>query len=254
MTGGINDTKYVKTKVGMRIKEAREKKKLSRTKFSDFLNTFENRPIANGKIEYMNQERLKSWEYGDNPVAFEWIPLLCNALDCDVGYLFGDYPELKRTTSDVVSVTGLSELAVEKLAAIHKSSKDSAVWSCGSDVWSSTLRFLSFLLEGVKSVYFNDEPNIIRLVIKAHEAMEAASNAKKLEHLLNSKLAMTDAENSAWKNWDFTKELLDKEYDRTKVLDEARNCQNVYDAKLYHCEKMASALIAEYIKKGAQNG
>lgn len=254
MTGGINDTKYVKTKVGMRIKEAREKKKLSRMNFSDFLNTFENRPITNGKIEYMNQDRLKSWEYGVNPVPLEWIPLLCNALDCDVGYLFGDYPELKRTTSDVVSVTGLSELAVEKLAAIHKSSKDSAVWSCGSDFWSSTLRFLNFLIEGAKRVYSKDDPNVIPLVIKAHEAMEAASNAKKLEHLLNSKLAMTDAENSALKNWDFTKELLDKEHDRTKVLDDFRKCRDVYDAKLYRCEKEASALIAEYIKKGAQNG
>lgn len=197
---------------------------------------------------------VRKWEQGKAVPEYDTLVYLCEIFQCDMSYLFNQIDLPTHDLQFIYEQTGLSKVAVEKLAAIHNGSRDSAVWSCGSDVWSSTLRFLSFLLEGVKSVYFNDEPNIIRLVIKAHEAMEAASNAKKLEHLLNSKLAMTDAENSAWKNWDFTKELLDKESDRAKALDEARNCQNVYDAKLYHCEKMASALIAEYIKKGAQNG
>lgn len=197
---------------------------------------------------------VRKWEQGKAVPEYDTLVYLCEIFQCDMSYLFNQIDLPTHDLQFIYEQTGLSELAVEKLAAIHKSSKDSAVWSCGSDVWSSTLRFLSFLLEGVKSVYFNDEPNIIRLVIKAHEAMEAASNIKKSTQLLNSELALSDAEISDIKNWDFTKELLDKESDRAKALDEARNCQNVYDAKLYHCEKMASALIAEYIKKGAQNG
>lgn len=154
----------------------------------------------------------------------------------------------------VASELGLSGDSIEKLAAIRKSSKDSAVWSCGSDFWSNTLRFLNFLIEGAKCVYSKDEPNIISIAIKAQQAMEAASNIKKTTQLLNSKLALSDAEVSDIKNFDFTEELLNKESDRAKVLDEVRKSQDVYDAKLYHCEKMAGALIAEYIKKGEQNG
>lgn len=197
---------------------------------------------------------VRKWEQGKAVPEYDTLVYLCEIFQCDMSYLFNQIDLPTHDLQFIYEQTGLSKVAVEKLAAIHNGSRDSAVWSCGSDVWSSTLRFLSFLLEGVKSVYFNDEPNIIRLVIKAHEAMEAASNIKKSTQLLNSELALSDAEISDIKNWDFTKELLDKESDRAKALDEARNCQNVYDAKLYHCEKMASALIAEYIKKGAQNG
>lgn len=197
---------------------------------------------------------VRKWEQGKAVPEYDTLVYLCEIFQCDMSYLFNQIDLPTHDLQFIYEQTGLSKVAVEKLAAIHNGSRDSAVWSCGSDVWSSTLRFLSFLLEGVKSVYFSDEPNIIRLVIKAHEAMEAASNIKKSTQLLNSELALSDAEISDIKNWDFTKELLDKESDRAKALDEARNCQNVYDAKLYHCEKMASALIAEYIKKGAQNG
>lgn len=186
---------------------------------------------------------IKKWEQGKAVPEYDTLVSLCEIFQCDMSYLFY---QIELPTHDLQFIheqTGLSKLAVENLTKIH-------TFSNGSDFWSYILRFLNFLLEGARNIYSEDEANIIPLVIKAHEAMEAASNAKKLEQLLNSKLALSDAEISAWKNWDFTKELLDKEYDRTKVLDEVRKCRDVYDAKLYHCEKEASALIAEYIKKG----
>lgn len=248
MTGGINDTKSVKTTVGMRIQEAREKKKLSRIYFSDFLNTFENRPITNGKIEYMNQDRLKSWEYGVNPVPLEWIPLLCSALDCDVGYLFGDYPEPKRTTSDVVSVTGLSELSVEKLAHIH-------TFSNGSDVYSNIIQFLSFLIEGIKPVFHTDDANIMSLVVKAHEAIDIGLSINELKQVLKNKPTISDADYEILKSFDL--KAMDDVLGKDDYLEKdkiARERKDIYDAKLYHCEKTASALISEYIKMGVQNG
>lgn len=123
MTGGFNDTKTIKTIVGKRIQEAREAAGMSRRKFSDFLNTLENRPVANKKVEEMNPDRLKSWEYGVNPVPLEWFPVLCSALNCDIGYLFGEYQEKTRISADIVSEFGLTEKTVSVLKTVRKYSQ-----------------------------------------------------------------------------------------------------------------------------------
>lgn len=115
MTGGRNDTKDVKTTIGKNLQGAREDKKLSRKELAKQLNRFEDRPVINEKQEEMTEERLKKWEYGENTINIEWIPFLCRALDCDVGYLFGDYEEKKREISDVCAVTGLSIAAAKAI-------------------------------------------------------------------------------------------------------------------------------------------
>lgn len=117
-----SQSKSVKATVGQRIKKAREGMNISRQAFCDAINDNNLRPLKNGGKEYLNVERLKQWEYGNNPVDLEWIPALCNALSVDVGFLFGDYVEKTRQISDIVKETGLSESSVNQIIGISPGS------------------------------------------------------------------------------------------------------------------------------------
>ena len=120
MTGGTNDTKTVKTIVGKRIKQARKlnNHKMTQQALADKLSCSEKAPILNGKLNAVSLNRLKKWEDGTNPVELEWIPAVCDVLECDVGYLFGEYEELTRQASDVCKETGLSEDAIKALRSM----------------------------------------------------------------------------------------------------------------------------------------
>lgn len=124
MTNGIHDTKTIKMIMGNQLTDARKKSRLSREKLAQKLNSHPLRPITNDVPEVMKQERIKQWEYGNNPISVEWIPAICDVLSCDVGYLFGEYKELTRAKSDVCFTTGLSQDAVDVLIGM-KQAKDS---------------------------------------------------------------------------------------------------------------------------------
>lgn len=91
----------LKSAMGERLRAVRENMGLSMQKVADLVGVDKNRYAA--------------WESGRNAVTLEWIPALCAVLGCDVGYLFGEYPEKTRTAADVCAVTGLSEQAVTTL-------------------------------------------------------------------------------------------------------------------------------------------
>ena len=63
----------------------------------------------------MNEATLKQWEYGNNQINIEWLPYLCAALHCDIGYIFGDYECRTRIAADISTQTGLSEAAILNL-------------------------------------------------------------------------------------------------------------------------------------------
>lgn len=149
MENSINNPKAVKSIMGQRIQQARGK--LSRAKFSDKLNACANRPIDSKKLDEMNVERLKQWEYGNNPVALEWIPAICEVLDCDVGYLFGEYEEMKRTFSDVCTVTGLSEESIIQLDRMYHDKHFPDGVGLGVSAKGYTLGHISILDEIIKS-------------------------------------------------------------------------------------------------------
>lgn len=109
MKACINDTTIVAKLVGARLRKAREDKNLSRQAFCNRINEREDRPIRKGEHEMLSIERLKKWEYGENPISLEWLPVICAALEVDYGFLFGEYPEHTRTASDIVAATGLSQ-------------------------------------------------------------------------------------------------------------------------------------------------
>lgn len=125
MTGGINDTKTIKLTVGANIRNARKQKKLTMQRLSDILSASKKAPVLRGRVDTISIDRLKMWENGTNPVELEWLPALCEVLECDIGYLFGEYGELTRQASDVCKETGLSENAVEVLQALNGRSKSS---------------------------------------------------------------------------------------------------------------------------------
>lgn len=108
---GINDTKIVQQKMGAQLKAARGK--IKRPALVQLLICNKKAPVES-KAE-MTAERLKQWEYGNNPISLEWIPAICDVLRCDVGYLFGDYPEKTREISDICSITGLSPAAAKAI-------------------------------------------------------------------------------------------------------------------------------------------
>lgn len=96
--------------MGAQLRKAREDKGLKRPLFVQRLKGSLKAPVESHTE--MTVERLKQWEYGNNPIGHEWIPAICEVLACDVGYLFGDYPEKTREISDICSITGLSAAAV----------------------------------------------------------------------------------------------------------------------------------------------
>ena len=112
MTSGISDTRSVKNCIGNRLKQARKRKKLSQTQLCDMLSAHELAPIIHDERASLQPGTYKKWEDGTNDFSFEWLPAIFSVLECDAGYLFGDYPEQKREASDMVQFTGLSEDAI----------------------------------------------------------------------------------------------------------------------------------------------
>ena len=115
MRSGIGDTSLVQKIFGARLKAARGDKGVSRQEFCDAINTCADRPTRRNKLDELSLERLKKWEYGENPVDLEWLPTICSVLQIDVGYLFGEYEEHTRVISDISAETGLSSDAVTYL-------------------------------------------------------------------------------------------------------------------------------------------
>ena len=120
---GTNNSKPVREMVGSRIKSARLDKKLSRSALAELImqnelcpsvTTRRNTSEIKTPVEAL-ADRLKQWEYGNNPVDLEYIPAICKVLECDAGYLFAEYQEKFHIFSDLCSVTGLSEQAVYAL-------------------------------------------------------------------------------------------------------------------------------------------
>ena len=114
---GIFNSDSVKKGLGTKIKEARGD--MSRQSLADALNACGLRPHEPKRPDGLTVDRLKQWELGNNPVDLEWLPAICQVLDVDFGYLFGEYPEKTRVISDIVNVTGLTENAVDVLIQMN---------------------------------------------------------------------------------------------------------------------------------------
>lgn len=130
----MENSKCVRKIIGERLSMARN---VSRQQ----LCSFANRLAADDEKEMsLNEATLKQWEYGNNRIDIEWIPYLCRALNCDVGYLFGEYPEKQRESADIREKTGLSEDSIMRLREI--ANRD-------DKIKSAVCNFLDALLDDV---------------------------------------------------------------------------------------------------------
>ena len=109
----------IKNTIGERLRNAREESKISRKHLAKDMCDSQKAPeedrLTLEELEARLAERIRQWESGINQIDIKWIPAICDALRCDVGYLFGDYEERTRTKSDIVKQTGLSEKAVQNI-------------------------------------------------------------------------------------------------------------------------------------------
>lgn len=120
---GTNNSVLVQKTIGSRISAARKSAKLSRIQFAEQLLQHEAFPeIAprKGANEITTPteklaNKIKQWERGENTIDIECIPAICAVLNCDVGYLFGEYEEHYHVAADISAFTGLSEININRL-------------------------------------------------------------------------------------------------------------------------------------------
>ena len=116
MKNEIIKHRTIREELGLNIRKAREDAKLTRSALVERLCRSQLAPgnYADGG-RLLKEDTLKQWELGRNSVRLDWIPALCEVLDCDPGFLFGEYPQHHRQTADICAATGLSEKAASNL-------------------------------------------------------------------------------------------------------------------------------------------
>lgn len=152
------DSKTYKKELAQRIMSAREAAGLTRQQVADAVES------RIGKT--FSVDVLKQWEYGTNRVRVDLIPLLCEILHVDAGYLFGEYPQFTRQLCDVQSATGLSKSVAEKLIG-HR-------YLDGNDEWPDEVpkdaMFLSETTEALNILFEAD--SFAALLTRAKECRE----------------------------------------------------------------------------------
>jgi len=146
---GIKDTSLVRKIVGKRLEAARKRKGLSRPGLAALLLQHSRAPIESNVCADTNlmAARLKQWEYGNNPVELEWIPAICDILECDTGYLFGEYEALQHPIADVCQETGLSKEAVKRLQQLAKVTNGSKLGTVAKGYIIEEVEIISRLIE-----------------------------------------------------------------------------------------------------------
>lgn len=94
--------------IGERIKEARKSCNMTKSKLAE-------------KCELQQYQTITAWESGNSIPSLSKLLDLCDILNCDIGYLLGEYPEKTRIKSEICTETGLSENAVHKLTMFNGS-------------------------------------------------------------------------------------------------------------------------------------
>ena len=138
--------------MGMRIRERRDKLGMSRKKMSDLMRE---------RGSKVNQKTIESWELGRNDCSLINIPYICEILDCDTEYLFGNSSTPHKETTTVMETTGLTQKAVEKLTEFEKTQKSEAYTY--SDYLSALIEdknFIAMARSMIQAAYFVDGINI----------------------------------------------------------------------------------------------
>lgn len=135
-----------KRKIGERLVAARKAKGLTRELLCDLVT----QRIHTGQTmrpasEVLNFSRYRSWEDGTNLIHISFLPILCEILDCEVGYILCEYDEPHKEIADICKETSLSASAVNTLISKAVANKiDSHTFRMPG---KSELDLLSLLIE-----------------------------------------------------------------------------------------------------------
>lgn len=99
------DLNYIsdQKKLGKRIRSAREGNHLTQAQLAEKIGA--------------KRETVSAWEHGRQLPDLKKISALCQALEIDMGYLFGEYDSPSKDMICACEYTGLSEKAVKNLHA-----------------------------------------------------------------------------------------------------------------------------------------
>lgn len=117
----IENALSTKKTIGKRLSAARCNKDLTREQLCDRVNAVIHSDVL-PRLKDLTPSTYRYWESGANQINIEYIPILAEVLDFDIGYLFGEYPTFHRENADICSATLLSEAAVESLKSHSESS------------------------------------------------------------------------------------------------------------------------------------
>lgn len=78
-----------------------------------------------GKYTYASRQTLSEWcKNSRTPTNIADLCTIANLLDCEVGYLVGEFDCKKREVADIQEEIGLSEKAIENLRALNVASSE----------------------------------------------------------------------------------------------------------------------------------
>lgn len=95
-------------KIGERIKEERENKKLTQEELAEKV----------GKLTghtTLKRQTVAGWERGTPIKKIEQLTALCEIYECDMSYLLCEYDCKRIASVEISKVTGLSEMAIDSL-------------------------------------------------------------------------------------------------------------------------------------------
>ena len=95
--------KYNFQKIGNRIKQERNKAKKSQDELGDYIG--------------VTRQKVAKWEHGKDLPQLSDLLRLCNLFDCEIGYLLCEYDCKTKVATDIQTVTGLSETAINRISS-----------------------------------------------------------------------------------------------------------------------------------------
>jgi len=140
---------YTVEGIGKRIRSRREEIGLTRPRLAKVMGD-----LCCG----VNFNTIKDWESERHSCSLEIIPYLCQALDCDTEYLFGNSRTPHKEISSASETTGLSDSAISILNTILKEAlgekKEQHIIALNAIIEKeSGRRFLMFLYDYIYAEY-----------------------------------------------------------------------------------------------------
>lgn len=97
---------YDESKIGRRIRELRTNKKISQIILANYIG--------------YDSRTVRKFEKGQSIPPLGTMLRLCNFLECELGYLLGEFDQRTRSATDIQRETGLSENAINKLKELKE--------------------------------------------------------------------------------------------------------------------------------------